>query len=181
MKNSKELKEYIGKMFAKDKNVPMKIGNGILVQNKCGFSEEQLELHKKEIASMLGEIGIHKHILVSLRTLTMLEDGTVWNPLLTLEDFQSLELLLAVSHAYGFLENNEVVMQMNANQLGENSCFMSTAGRSYCVNDEEWLREIREKVIDNMFFITDPVSIEKAMSSEEKTEENAKQYVKKHE
>lgn len=85
-----EMNEKILKLFANDKNTTYKVGHGILTNVKIGFDKEKLEETKHEIATILQEIGIDEHPMISLASLTTLKNGEVWNPLESLEDFQAL-------------------------------------------------------------------------------------------
>lgn len=95
--------------------------------------------------------------LISLATLTTMKDGSTWNQLQSLEDFKTLDLLLACSDACGFIHNDAGTIQRNINEIGDmTSILISRYGRSFIGNDDEWLKAIRESVINRMYFLTEP-------------------------
>lgn len=157
MLNSKELKERIVQLLAEDKLTPYVIGNGIISNMKIGFNEEKLKNEKQKIAEILKSLGVNEHPLIKLSDLTKLKNGDTWNNLQTIEDFQALELLLACSHACGFINNDDTIIRKNIMNLGDiGSISISPFRKAFIKNDDEWLRLIREDVIDGMFFFTNP-------------------------
>ena len=171
MLNSKEIKNDIMQLFVESQNDPYVIGNGILTSMKIGFDERKLNEKKREIATILKELGIDEHSMISLSRLTVLKNGEVWNKLQSLEDFQALELLLACSDACGFVQNDPATIQRNIAEIGDiNSILISNIGRSLVGNDDEWLKAIRETIIKKMYFLTNPDSIKSfAINSKELT------------
>ena len=171
MLNSKEIKNDIIQLFVENQNDPYVIGNGILTSMKIGFDERKLNEKKGEIATILQELGIDEHPMISLFKLTVLKNGEVWNKLQSLEDFQALELLLACSDACGFVQNDPATIQRNIIEIGDiNSILISNIGRSLVGNDDEWLELIREIIIKKMYFLTNPDSIKSfATNSQELT------------
>lgn len=110
-----------------------------------------------EIACILQELGIDEKPMISLSRLTTLKNGELWNELLCLEDFQALELLLACSDACGFIQNDLATIQRNISEIGDiNSILISKIGRSLVGNDDEWLKLIKETVINKMYFLINP-------------------------
>ena len=99
-----------------------------------------------------------------------LKSGFAWNQLQSLEDFQALELLLACSDACGFIHNDDDTIQRNIVEIGDlNSLLISSSGRFMVNSIEDWLRLIRKKVIDKMYFITDSESIKKYANGDQKS------------
>ena len=172
MLNSKEIINDIMQLFVESPKKPYVIGNGILTSTKIGFDEGKLNEKKGEIATILQELGIDEHSMISLLRLTVLKSDEVWNKLQSLEDFQALELLLACSDACGFVQNDPATIQRNIAEIGDiNSILISNMGRSLVGNDDEWLRLIREIIIKKMYFLTNPDSIKSfAANSQELTE-----------
>lgn len=169
MLNSNEIKNDIIQLFVGSQNDPYVIGNGILTSMKIGFDESKLNEKKGDIASILQELGIDEYSLISLSRLTVLKSGEVWNKLQSLEDFQALELLLACSDACGFIQNDPPTIQRNIAEIGDiNSILISNKGRSLVDNDDEWLKLIREIVIEKMYFITNPDSIKSFATNNQK-------------
>ena len=169
MLNSKEIKNDIIQLFVENQNDPYVIGNGILTSMKIGFDERKLNEKKGEIATILQELGIDEHPMISLFKLTVLKNGEVWNKLQSLEDFQALELLLACSDACGFVQNDPATIQRNIAEIGDiNSILISNIGRSLVGNDDEWLKLIREIIIKKMYFLTDPDSIKSFATNNQK-------------
>lgn len=157
MLNSKELKDRIVQLFAENESTPYVIGNGIISTMKIGFNEEKLKNEKQKIAEILKSLGVDKYPLIKLSDLTKLKNGDIWNNLQTIEDFQALELLLACSHACGFINNDNNTVRKNIMNLGDiGSISISPLRKAFINNDDEWLRLIREDVIDGMFFFTNP-------------------------
>ena len=169
MLNSKELYNEITQLFALSEEVPYVVGNGILTSMKIGFDEKKLEHKKQEIADILQSLGVDEQPLIKLSCLTKLKDGQVWNKLESIEDFQALELLLACSHACGFIINDYDTILRNILELGDiPSILISRYGRIIIGNEGEWLRQIREVVIDRMFFFTNPENIKFAANGSQK-------------
>lgn len=171
MLNSKEIINNIMQLFIESQNKPYVIGNGILTSTKIGFDERKLNEKKREIATILQELGIDEHSMINLLRLTVLKSGEVWNKLQSLEDFQALDLLLACSDACGFVQNDPATIQRNIAEIGDiNSILISKIGRSIVGNDDEWLKLIREIIIKKMYFLTNPDSIKSfAANSQELT------------
>ena len=166
MLNSKEVNEYIHKLMIKSTDTPYVAGNGVLTSTHVGFDQVKLEEQKPEIASMLQEIGIENSPLISLERLTKLKNGEVWNQLQSLEDLQALDLLLACANASGFILNNGIIIQMNINEIGDlTSILISGMGRSMVGDDAKWLEEIRNRVVNKMFFPVDGEKIMKAFET----------------
>lgn len=172
MLSTKDMKNSIMQLFAESQNDPYVVGNGILIGMRVVFDEKKLEESKQTIATILQELGIDEHPMISLSTLTTLKNGEVWNQLQCLEDFQTLELLLACSDACGFIHNDAGTIQRNINEIGDiNSLLISTYGRSMIGDDKKWLQSIREAVIGKMYFLTDSESIKlSANGNQELTE-----------
>lgn len=160
MINPKEIKDDIVQLFAENQDNPFVVGNGILTSIRIAFDEKKLNENKKKIATILQELGIDEHIMISLARLTLLKNGEVWNKLESLEDFQALELLLASSDACGFILNDYATKQRNIAEIGDiNSLMITFSGRDLVGNDEKWLKIIRESIINNMYFFTNPDNI----------------------
>jgi len=156
MYNSEDIKRKILGYLAEDSKMPYVVGNGIITNISIGFDLAKINSAKKEIAKILVDLGIDEKPLISLHSLTTLKDGTVWNSLNNITDFQALELLLACSEACGFLNNNWYTKHMNINSIGEiHSVLISGSGRSLVGDDNEWLHLIRENVVNKMYFLTD--------------------------
>ena len=175
MLNSKKLKEDIIDLFAESQDVKYVTGNGIITGMSLGFDIQKLIKRKKDIARVLQLLGVDEKPLVSLGSLTTEKDGTVWNKLETLEDFQALDLLVAVSNASGFLANDEIVQQLNINTIGEiNSILISRSGRELINDDDKWLKLIRTVVVDKMFFVPDKESLKLTLSTPDPVENEPK-------
>lgn len=97
--------------------------------------------------------------MISLASLTTLKSGRLWNRLQSLEDFQALDYLLACSDACGFIHNDVDTIKRNITEIGDDLVLISRFGRSMVDDDNKWLQLIREKVVYNMYFLTDPESI----------------------
>lgn len=169
MLNSKNLKNNILQLFVESKDKPFVIGNGILINMKIGFDEEKLEENKQAIATILQELGIDEHRMIRLSGLTTLKNGEVWNPLQSIEDFQALELLLACSHACGFIDNDNTIIEMNIGQISEISGISSILLLKqgiFTTDENEWLKFIKEVVIDNMYFFIDSENIKLSVNEE---------------
>lgn len=170
MLNSKELKENLINLFVENPDNNYVVGHGILTCMKIGFDENKLGAKKHEIASILQELGIDEAPLISLSCLMTLKSGAAWNQLQSLEDFQALELLLACSDACGFIHNDDDTIQRNIVEIGDlNSLLISSSARFMVNSIEDWLRLIRKKVIDKMYFITDSESIKKYANGDQKS------------
>ncbi len=159
MLSTKDMKKTLVGLLPSSEGVPFVIGNGLFDRMELGFDEKKLEEKKGEIASYLMEIGADELPLVSLASLTKLKDGSTWNNLNTLEDFQALELLVAVSDASGFIINNDVIRQMNINEVGNDSILLTLFGKMGFETDEEWVAAVKESIVDHMFFFTDSDAI----------------------
>lgn len=165
MLNSKDMRNNIQQLFAQDQSTPQVVGNGILQTMRVAFDEKKLDRIKPEIAVLLQDLGVDEHALIDLLSLTTFKNGETWNQLQSLEDFQALELLLACSDACGFISNDFNVKIRNINNLGNDASLIATdfyyafADSKGCINYDEWLKEIRERVATNIFFIPSPDSI----------------------
>lgn len=160
MINPKEIENNIIGLFAESKDEPYVVGNGILTHIKIAFSKKKIEENKKDIAVILQEIGIDEHPLINLSSLTKYKDGSFWNQLQTIEDFKALELLLACSDACGFIYNDLDTIERNINSIGDfGSLLISQIGISIYEDKDEWLKLIKERVIEKMFFLTDSENI----------------------
>ena len=169
MLSTKDLKKTLKSLLPDNYDTPYVCGNGFYNGMRFGFDVEKLEEKKGEIASYLMEIGVDELPLISLASLTKLKDGSTWNNLNTFEDFQALELLVAVSDASGFIINSDVIRQMNINEVSDDSILLTSFGKLGYKTDEEWLNEIKKCIVDHMFFFTDSDAIKlKAAEGQEK-------------
>lgn len=179
MLNPREIKDSIMELVVSSIEVPFVAGNGILTNVRIGFDKAKLEANKQRIATMLQELGVDEHPLISLNSLTRLKNGEVWNQLRSLEDFQALEFLLACSDACGFIHNDACTIQMNINELGDlNSLIISGAGRTFFDNDAQWLESIRSVVVNNMYFLTDGIRIKKVAAGSQELPEAPARLIK---
>ena len=154
----------------KDKN-NLLVGNGIITGRSIGFNKRKVEETKPIIASLLNEIGIVEKPLISLELLTKNKNGETWNNLLNIDDFKTLDLLLAYSDAAGFILNNTYVQQLNVNQIGElSSTVISFDGRQLVGDDAKWLEMIR-LFSENMIFVPTGEEISKHLDGEIEKEE----------
>ena len=159
MINSKELNKNIRDLFAETEEEEFVAGNGIQTNVRIGFNLAKLNEKKQEIAILLRELGVDEHVLIRLSSLTKYKNGETWNNLQSIEDYQTLELLLACADACGFIHNDFATIQRNIAEIGEfNSIVISKFGR-ILMNDEDWLKAIRESIVNNMYFLTDPEKI----------------------
>ncbi len=164
MLSPKELQSYLSNLFVESAETPYVVGNGIITTMRISFDAEKIEQNKRTIAKMLEEIGIDGKPLISLESLTKLKDGEKWNELQSMEDFQALELLLASSNACGFIQNDDMVKQLNINEVGDlTSILISAAGPALIGDTDKWLRLIRETIISHMYFLTDMEKIQSAI------------------
>jgi len=164
LKNDEIIKEIIA-LFAESDKEPYEVGNGICTNIAIAFNAEKLESKKKYIAELLQETGIGNHPLISLELLTKTSNGETWNNLDDLKDFQALELLLACSHACGFIVNNGSVKQLNINTMGDmNSIVISGIGREML--GDEWLDTFKKVALKNMYFPVDQAKISETLESE---------------
>ena len=142
------------------------VGSGITTGYKIAFNKRKVEETKPIIAKILDEIGIVNMPLISLELLTKDKNGEKWNNLENIDDFKTLDLLLAFSDAASFILNNVLVQQMNVNQIGEiSSIAISYNGRNEIGDDTKWLKLIRS-FTDKMFFITNPDELHKYLDDE---------------
>ncbi len=158
MLNSDIIIADISNLIAK-KNEKCIIGNGILSSMKIAFNEEKLAENKSSIAQILQEIGLDQYPLTNLANLTTLKNGETWNKLETLKDFQALEFLLACSSACGFIKNDTKTISKNIENLGGNSLFITLTVRKIMNNDEKWLEIMKQRILQNMHFLTNPATI----------------------
>ncbi len=174
MLESKKIKNDIISFFAQNENVPYIVGNGVITGLRIGFDESKLEENKGRIATLLYQLGVSEHPLIRLSSLTKLKDGTVWNKVQTMDDFQALDLLIACSDACGFIHNDMNTIQRNVHEIGDvNSMLISKYGR-VGIDDETWLQLIRECVINNMYFFTEMETIKNFAISEETPESSVR-------
>lgn len=165
MLSSKDLEKTITQLFAKNQSNPYVVGNGLLQSMRIAFDKKKLDKVKPEIATLLQDLGVDEHPLINLTNLTTLKNGEVWNQLQSLEDWKALELLVACSDACGFIINDSSVKIRNINNLGDNvgliesDFYYDFADENGHINYDEWLKSIREKVADNMYFLPSPESI----------------------
>ena len=159
MIKKKELLKTLQGLIVKSEKEEYVTGRGILTGRSVGFSKSKLEKVRPEIESMLREMGIDMSPLTSLEKFTKLKDGTVWNDLSTMDDFKTLDLLLAVSNACEFIINDDMVLQLNIGEMGEIASILiaPSVNRGYEIfglDDEKWLNRIKESVIGHMYFLT---------------------------
>ncbi len=166
MINSQEIVETITQLFAGSPSVDYEFGYALLQGMKIGFDLKKLDKAKPEIAKLLQVIGVDDYsTLIGLRNLTTLKNGEVWNKLETLDDWKALDLLVACADACGFIINEPKVICTNVAQLGDNANLISQyfylpfSNEDGSINYDAWLKEIREKVVDNMFFVPAPKTI----------------------
>lgn len=158
--NSKDMKDNITDLFAGSPDDFFVVGHGILTGMNIAFDHRKLSGAKPDIATILTQLGIDQSPMISLSKLTTSRDGTVWNRLQSIEDFQALELLLACSDACGFIHNDSDTIGRNIREIGDSdSILISQLARSLISNDDRWLHLIRKTVVNKMYFFTDQDSI----------------------
>lgn len=130
-----------------------------------GFDTDKLEEAKPKIAECLYSIGLTPEMgVVSLRDLTNLKDGGVWNKLGNMYDIEALYSILNASAACGFILNGTPNVQDNFNRLGPlNSFYAAECGRATFSTEASWLKYMSDKVLGKMMF---QVSSEKLMEFE---------------
>ena len=165
MLKTTEIKEKLSDLMIDDLNTPYLVGNSIILCEAIWFDEEKLERNKKDIALILNELDIERKPLVSLKTLTRLKNGEEWNSLQSMDDFHALNLLVACADACQFLENSMEVQQLNAGQLGGNAEIITTVVRQTINNDEEWLKLIRERVLNKVFYLAYDENVKSTIST----------------
>ena len=154
MLNSKEIVDFVRGLMIEDhlKEKFVK-GRGLTTGIVWGFVPERLEEAKGEVAKLLNELDIHDNPWISANDLLVLKNKEMWNKLGSYEDYQALDLLIAVSNACGFIDHNIGNEMMNVLFMGEgNSIVISRYGRSIINNDEKWLEGVRE-VLAHVHFI----------------------------
>ena len=114
---------------------------------------------------ILNELDIENKPIVSLKTLTRLKNGEVWNSLQSMDDFHALNLLVACADACQFLENSIEVQQLNIGQLGYNADLITTSGRQAINNEEEWLKLMRERVLDSVLYLSYNENVKSTIST----------------
>ena len=124
------------------------IGNGII--SSYSFNRDGLVANKDKIANVLVELGLDKQSIISLEDLTHLKNGKVWNYLNSYEEFEVLELLLAASDACKFIINDKKRVSKNITLLGNSYYMISKGFRSYYANESDWLKDIKEHILDKM-------------------------------
>ena len=171
MLSTKEVIAKIEPMMIDNVKTPHVEGNGIITTTVIGFDKKKMEETKIEIANILSEIGVDEKPLISLATLTKLKNDETWNKLNNMEDFHALELLLACSDACGFITNDVNTKILNINTLGSIPSVLISADGMNMFERKEWLRMLRETVINNMYFMTNPELIKSYAIIEEEVEE----------
>lgn len=165
MLKTNEIKEKLSNLMVEDLSIPYLIGNGINLGESIGFDIEKLERNKREIALILNELDIENKPIVSLKTLTRLKNGEVWNSLQSMDDFHALNLLVACADACQFLENGQEIQQLNIGQLGYNADLITTSGRQAINNEEEWLKLMRERVLDSVLYLSYNENVKSTIST----------------
>ena len=154
MLNNKEIIALTKSLLVNDPNAESYVvGRGITTNQVFGFSPEKIEDAKETIAKCLIEIGLNEKEFIILKDLMRLKEGGFWNYLTCFEDYQALDNLLAVANACGFINNSKGTEMSHVFMLGDiNSILISQFRRVFVPNDEDWLKGLRETVIERMYF-----------------------------
>lgn len=127
------------------------------------FCENKIAESKELIAKILIQLGIDTKTPIVFGDLTKLKDGRNWNQLESMADFQSLDQLLALAVACGFIINDENTQKINQIALGDfahliNPAYYQSLDRS---KQFMWLLRICGNVLPTVQFVTQPEEIKK--------------------
>ncbi len=150
----KKLKKFISKLTINDSEEESVVGNGVRSDISIRFNKRKLDLAKPKLLKIFNELNVGGEAIVSLKDLTLLKDGTVWNNLDDLEDFQALELFLCALDASGIVCNNDDVRQMNNDELGSlTSLVITKFGIDFAGGINKWLQLMKKYIMDTLYVI----------------------------
>jgi hypothetical protein len=134
-------------------NNPSIKGKGIILDTTYFFDQEKLNQQMLDIAHLFQELGVGEQPLVRLSSLTKLKNGTTWNNLLTMDDFNTLNILLACGNACDFIINDDDVRKQNKDLIGNLvSHIISTEYIELGLNQSIWLRIFKDSLANKMIF-----------------------------
>ena len=139
---------------------PYVMGEGIDCFTVYGFDIKDLEEIKGEIASYLIEIGLDKIGQITLEDFTKDENGNIFNKFSNFFDYNNLQLIVAASHACGFIHRTAEDLKRTMNEISEeDAMIISIAWRSKYLSTDRRIREYKEHILSHTYYSVVPETI----------------------
>lgn len=146
---------------------------GIIPNVPIYLNYKRVMENRKYIAKILSGISKEHFPYVYLTDLVKMTNGNVWNKLETIDEFSTLDLLLAASVACGFIDNSEKTQKENLLRLdGLGKFFISPNGSAMFVEETKervWLKLIRENIIPKFKYFISIKKVEEACTENQDT------------